>query len=324
MGAPVWRRVMRGIASSLQPSACWKIFGSIFSPWPTTTSWTGAGKASRTTRELLGSLGAQTVGAGADCVEARRPAIVERNGIRLGFLGYAKPGEYSCRENRPGAAKLVLDEVRNDIAALRPQVDHVILLLHWGIEFCDYPYPDDVALGRALIDAGASVIFGCHAHVIQGIEQYRHGLIFYGLGNFIYDPKGERIFVNHKLKERSECIIAQVSLSREAVIGFDYIPCRIAQEGCVEILMGEDEQAIRQRVKAISIEIGNASLVYATAAGNLLERELKTHLFYLQRDGLPFIWRAIRNLKWRHFRFFVGHIVSRLSRNFKFFNNSKM
>ena len=266
----------------------------------------------RTTQELLSGLGVQTLGAGANCSEARSPVVVERSGIRLGFLAYAKPGPYSCAEDRAGAATLRAEDVVRDVAALKTYVDHVILLLHWGVEFCDYPYPDDVILGRALVDAGASVILGSHAHVIQGIERYRYGVVFYGLGNFVYDPCGERVFVDARLKERQECIIAQVSLTRSQVVEFDFIPCRICDDGCTEVLEGEAEQELRQRVRAISGQIGNADIVYATAAGNLLKRELQTYWFYLRRDGLRVAWRVMRNLKWRHVKLVAKYFVSRL------------
>ena len=266
----------------------------------------------RTTQELLARMGIQTVGTGASCSEARRPVIVERLGMRLGFLAYAKPGAYSCTQNRPGAALLCLEDVVQDIAVLKPRVDHVILLLHWGIEFCDYPYPDDVALGRMFIDAGASVIFGCHAHVIQGIEKYKHGVIFYGLGNFVYDPRGERVFVDAKLKERYQCMVGQVWLTQFEVVSFDFIPCRIGEDGYTEVLRGDAAQALRCRVQAISAQIGDAYMVYATAVGSLLRRELQTYAFYLRRDGLRFVWRMIRNFKWRHVKLVSGYLFSRL------------
>jgi len=264
----------------------------------------------RTTQDLLSGMGIQTLGAGADCSEARRPVVLERGGIWLGFLAYAKPSDCSCTEQQPGAAALRAEEVIRDIAALKPQVDHIILLLHWGIEFCDYPYPDDVNLGRTFIDKGASVVLGCHAHVIQGIERYRHGVIYYGLGNFIYDPHGEQIFVDAKLRERRECIIAKVWLTRSQVVGFDFIPCWIRDDGCTVVLEGEAEQALRQRVHTISAQIGNPGAVYATAVGNLLKRELQTYWFYLRRDGLCFIWRVLRDFKWRHVKLVVGYCAS--------------
>ena len=69
--------------------------------------------------------------------------------------------------------------------------DVVVVSMHWGEEY--QPEPDllTVELAREMIDAGADIIFGHHPHVLQPVERYKDGLIFYSLGNFIFDQFGE-------------------------------------------------------------------------------------------------------------------------------------
>ena len=64
---------------------------------------------------------------------------------------------------------------------------YVIITPHWGTEYT--PYPDDFQkqTARQLIEAGADLIIGHHPHVVQGIEEYQGKLIFYSLGNFVFD-----------------------------------------------------------------------------------------------------------------------------------------
>jgi poly-gamma-glutamate synthesis protein (capsule biosynthesis protein) len=80
-----------------------------------------------------------------------------------------------------------------DIANIREAgADLVIISLHWGAEYVDYPTNMQVYIARSLVDAGADIIMGHHSHTPQPLEwHYRQdgsrGLIIYSLGNFLSD-----------------------------------------------------------------------------------------------------------------------------------------
>ena len=164
-------------------------------------------------------------GAGRTLAEARRPAVVERGGVRFGLLSYTSvfwphghaagtdsPGVATVRIatayepgprvlEMPGAAPVVrttpdpaeLAAFVADITALRPQVDLLVVAMHWGIsgstELAEYQR----TVGHAAVDAGADLVLGAHPHVPQGIEIRRRperrapGIICYSLGNFTFD-----------------------------------------------------------------------------------------------------------------------------------------
>lgn len=63
----------------------------------------------------------------------------------------------------------------------------VVVNVRWGIEYDTEPSTHARRLAYALIDAGADAIIGHHPRVIQPIEVYKNGIIFYSLGNFISD-----------------------------------------------------------------------------------------------------------------------------------------
>lgn len=163
------------------------------------------------TRALLLEKGIAATGAGRNLEEARAPAIVERNGITVGFLGYcsvlphgaeagpAKPGiaplrVKTCYEPRgPHAPTRVLTEpderdmkmILEDIASLRKRVDIVIPVFHWGVVWIPRIISDyQTTVAHACIDAGADMILGHHAHVPKAIEVYKGKAIFYSLANF--------------------------------------------------------------------------------------------------------------------------------------------
>lgn len=78
-------------------------------------------------------------------------------------------------------------DMETQIAALRQQgADLVIYAPHWGIEMTYSPNATQVRLGHAAIDAGADIVWGSHPHVLQPIEEYGDGVIYYSMGNFAF------------------------------------------------------------------------------------------------------------------------------------------
>jgi len=74
-----------------------------------------------------------------------------------------------------------------DIKALREAgAELVIASLHWGDEGKYRPIAQQEHLGKVAIDAGADIVYGHHPHVLQRIEEYNDGIIFYSLGNFSF------------------------------------------------------------------------------------------------------------------------------------------
>lgn len=161
------------------------------------------------TRALLLEKGIAVTGAGKDLDEARKPAIVERNGIKVGFLGYTSvfPHGGEAGPGKPGIAPLRIktrydvrgphsptrvhtepDErdlkmILDDVSSLREQVDIVMVAFHWGVDWVPRIISDyQVTVGHACIDAGADLIMGHHPHVPKGIEVYKGKAIFYCIG----------------------------------------------------------------------------------------------------------------------------------------------
>ena len=78
----------------------------------------------------------------------------------------------------------------SDVAAARQQADLVVVVLHSGYEYVPPPSEEQMAAARAAIDAGAALVIGHHAHILQGIEFYNGGVIVYGLANFAFTIDG--------------------------------------------------------------------------------------------------------------------------------------
>ncbi len=65
--------------------------------------------------------------------------------------------------------------------------DVIIINIHWGFEYREFPTSAQRILAHSLIDVGATIIAGHHSHTVQPIEFYQDGVIIYSLGNLIFD-----------------------------------------------------------------------------------------------------------------------------------------
>ncbi len=146
------------------------------------------------TLRLLDSLGIAYSGAGMDASAARRPAVVERGGVRAAFLSYSRvhPLQFWAGKRKPGTAPANDAEVAADVRAARRDADLVVVSVHWGAELMTRPKDYQVRLAHAAIDAGADLVLGHHPHVLQGLELYKGKLIAYSLGNFAFGSGSRR------------------------------------------------------------------------------------------------------------------------------------
>ncbi len=144
----------------------------------------------------LDEIGVGHTGAGPNLAAARAPAIVARNGARVGFLQRSSvywPTDHEARDDAPGIAVIrghtaydaaYLADFRKDIETLRPQVDILVASCHWGLKRDPLQYMTEI--GRAAIDAGADLVIGHGPHDWLPVEVYKGRPIYYGLGNFTF------------------------------------------------------------------------------------------------------------------------------------------
>lgn len=126
--------------------------------------------------------------------------IVEKKDIKIGFLAYTYGTNIKIKEEYRDLVGLFKDpdtkEISNEykeilkkeITELRSNVDVVVVLMHWGIEFTFNPNEEQKSLAKYLNELGVDIIIGSHSHSIQPIEEIigndKKTLCFYSLGNF--------------------------------------------------------------------------------------------------------------------------------------------
>lgn len=168
-------------------------------------------------------------GAGGNLAAAREPAIVERNGLKVAFLGYfflgdrnIEPPAIYATDTKPGVAgcfkgdECIGQMVEEDIKNALEKADIVVPYFHWGREAQDEVMPYQRTLAHRAVDAGAQLVLGAHPHVIHGIEEYKGVPIAYSLGNFIFGGNW-----NPRVKTS---IAVRVTLTKQGVRDFEVWP----------------------------------------------------------------------------------------------------
>ena len=133
--------------------------------------------------------GIEVGGAGVDLAASRRPPILEAGGVKVAVLGYdAIAGSYHATDDRIGSAPFAVSIVRADVKAARAAGAEVVIVFpHWGTEYRAKPSAAQQKLARSILDAGADMIIGNHAHWAAAMEVYKGKPIWYALGNFVFD-----------------------------------------------------------------------------------------------------------------------------------------
>jgi poly-gamma-glutamate synthesis protein (capsule biosynthesis protein) len=177
----------------------------------------------------LNELGVQTIGAGEHDAAAHRPLLREVNGLQVSFLSFVDvPQEFrgfdtrnwQAQASRPGVAWADPSRMQLEIEFAQQDADLVVVLLHSGYEYIPEPSPPQVAAARAAMQAGADLVLGHHAHILQPIEFNPQGVIVYGLGNFVFEDAGP-----------PESALLNVWLGADGVRELQFIPVQLDSQG---------------------------------------------------------------------------------------------
>ena len=205
------------------------------------------GEALTETLQHLSDNGITWIGAGKNLSEARKMALYTIKGKKIAFLGYSltQPIEFFAGQNSPGTAPGYERMVTADVVSARSQADYVIVSFHWGKEANSTVQSYQRIAAHKAIEAGADVIIGHHPHILQGIERYKNGIIFYSLGNFTFASKSTTADVS---------AIIRLKLSdgrREAeILPLDVLHKRVGFQP--QLLTGENGAAVIETLNKLS------------------------------------------------------------------------
>jgi poly-gamma-glutamate capsule biosynthesis protein CapA/YwtB (metallophosphatase superfamily) len=202
------------------------------------------------TLRVLDANGIAHTGGGNNINEAHKPAIVERKGVKIGFLQYTarwyQDDEQLATETAPGIAKIAspdgitidpadVDRVRDDIRRLRTQVDVVVVSHHNrdGATATQFGPSKKLAppagrrdnhiseeyqkqFAHLALDAGADLVYGHGTHTVQGVEVYKAKPILYAIGHSAFDQPG--------YEKSKDGLVVRVVVQGKRIVRVSFVP----------------------------------------------------------------------------------------------------
>ena len=204
------------------------------------------------TIQILFDNNIQYVGAGTNFENAREPKIIEKNNIKIAFLGYDDVFLKFLAENNKSGVAYISHNFEKEIKNAKNQADIVCVSIHFGTERMPSPSERQKNLATTAIDYGADIVIGHHPHTIQGFTKYQskitnnYGIIFYSLGNFCFGG-------NNNPSDK-DTFIPLLTIQKDGVKKVNIIPCKISSKENTNdflpiIVCGNEKRRILYKLK---------------------------------------------------------------------------
>ena len=162
------------------------------------------------------------LGYGKNFKEQMSPVLIEKDGISVAlFNATTLTIENWCRiDDKPGIAQPTEEELLDGIGDFqhRHPDTHIVVVLHWGVEFQPYPSIRQRALAHRLSEAGVAAVIGHHPHILQPIDTIGKMPVYYSIGNFVFDQN---------IPKAKESMIARLTFHSNGTMKSDSIAVRI-------------------------------------------------------------------------------------------------
>lgn len=209
-----------------------------------------------------------TIGVGLTEDEAIRPAIIERDGLKIGFYGIGNNESKIEQDGETAYSNNLMNrDIVEQLKELRKKVDVLVVSAHWDNECIDYPHPDIQQQARKLIDSGVDLILGHHPHIPHGIEKYNDGVIVYSLGNFQF-----------KCTIRPELdysFIFEAELDKTGVVDFKITPVMVGPDSRPEVVRAKEAETVLNFIQKVSepLKSGISTEMFEEAACEVFHKD---------------------------------------------------
>jgi poly-gamma-glutamate capsule biosynthesis protein CapA/YwtB (metallophosphatase superfamily) len=198
----------------------------------------------------LESEGAPLIGVGRNEDEAYAPFVREVGGHRIAVIAATQVidadriSDWTAQDDSAGVASAKRsDRLVEEVEDVRSEADTVVVFLHWGTEAEDCPNRNQQELAETLVEAGADVVVGSHAHRLQGAGRLGDGFVGYGLGNFLFGAVDDAT---------ARTGVLTVEVDGRQVLGYEWVPGEIVDrvpqplEGEAATTAADEWEALRE------------------------------------------------------------------------------
>ena len=223
----------------------------------------------------------------------------EKDGIRVAVIAFVKRGRWSKEKWGFGPDSYDARSIVEEIEKLTNVFDHVIVFPHWGTELVEVPDEADTLHAKRFIDAGASAVIGHHPHIAQGIERYRHGLIAYSLGSFIYIPE-EEVGYSKQNKHRDISICLTLELDKDRLTGYKAHYYKYDPVTRIPVL--QPDESVMQYSNFLNHHIYDRQLYNKQVKGTLIKREVRSFIYRFRQKPLKTLYHYLGQIRLHKFK----------------------
>ncbi len=235
---------------------------------------------------------AQTIGAGMNIHEARKPVIIDAaGGIGLFGVGYQRACRAAGEEKAGCYSWSDLDAIQDTIDEIKRNCRWCVVVAHAGEEFTPLPSPYTRERYHKYLEMGADIVVAHHPHVPMNYETVGDKIIFYSLGNFIFDTDYQRSQFHTELGLLVKLNFSETTFSYEP-LGLEILrgPERVVQAELPQIFtdVQEDEYQLLAPLSAkVLVEATKRQQTYLhpTEFKDATEETWKEHFSQPLRTG---------------------------------------
>jgi|GEM_PF-2005847 len=213
------------------------------------------------TLQNLREAGIAPLGAADSDHRARQLVRTDKKGLRIGWLGCGRTLQHQG-DHGPRFWEFDHDELLSAVRQARSEVDVLIVSIHTGLMYLDFPHPVQKTLAERMLAERVNLVLMHHAHVLQGVQTRNGCVICHSLGNFLFDSQGGAVRANVMKKEQEEGAVFLFDLDRKGVCLAAAMPTYADDDCCVRWATGPRGTRILSRLASISVALENGYLPF--------------------------------------------------------------
>jgi poly-gamma-glutamate synthesis protein (capsule biosynthesis protein) len=254
------------------------------------------------TKETLKNIGISFVGAGNNIEEAIMPIefVDSLNKESIGIFAFNAFAPFTKPARRKSAGVAQFDKATVDYAVKKYRVKYngFIFILHWGIDYYQFPIPQLIEFAKRLIEHYSEIIaiIGHHPHLQQPVIYHKNKPIFCSLGNFIFDEP-------FPLSHAGSVLTLTIENNYLATYSVQFI--KLTNEMKLVLLPKEEKEAEINRLSCILDKINSGDNEYK----KLDKRWIK----YLLRQAIRY--KSLSNLRCLFTLYSPGQLLKKILEN---------
>ncbi|MCA9952390.1 MAG: CapA family protein [Anaerolineales bacterium] len=252
--------------------------------------------------QTLSAGGLAVLGAGDSDYAARQAFCVDIGPLKMGWLGCGRTKQIQT-EGGPKFWEFDQTELIGAIQKLRPTVDFLVVSIHIGLMYLDYPDPEHREMAKALTAAGADLVLMHHAHVLQGVEVQPEGqIICHNLGNFLLDWQEGHVSADIAVQEQREGGVFVFDIDQEGIYQMAVLPTWIKDDCTVTWAVAEQGERILSRLMRISQDLkGDYTAVFKQQrAERNIGLTFKVIGYHVRQGNYKVFWQSLQQLRPKH------------------------